>query len=70
MPAYTAWNDLMRKLRGLAKSTDRRVSGVGQETEGLMKTLMAAIYAARVDPPPERVACLLGSPYQAAAPTV
>jgi len=47
------WPHLMRKLRGLAESSDARVSGVGQEMEGLMKTLMAAIYAARIDPPPE-----------------
>jgi transposase len=43
----------MRKLRGLAESSNARVSGVGQEREVLMKTLMAAIYAARIDPPPE-----------------
>jgi transposase len=47
------WPHLMRKLRGLAESSDGRVSGVGQEMEGIMKTLMAAIYAARIDPPPE-----------------
>jgi transposase len=47
------WPPLMRKLRGLAESSEARVSGLGQEREGLMKTLMAAIYAARIDPPPE-----------------
>ena len=47
------WSHLLRKLRGLAESSDARVSGVGQEMEGIMKTLMAAIYAARIDPPPE-----------------
>ena len=47
------WPHLMRKLRGLAESTDRRVAGVGKEMEGLMQTLMDAIYAARIDPPPE-----------------
>ncbi|WP_434735332.1 IS66 family transposase [Accumulibacter sp.] len=47
------WPHLLRKLRGLAESSDARVSGVGQEMEGIMKTLMAAIYAARIDPPPE-----------------
>jgi len=47
------WPHLLRKLRGLAESSDVRVSGVGQEMEGIMKTLMAAIYAARIDPPPE-----------------
>ncbi|HYO87251.1 MAG TPA: IS66 family transposase [Candidatus Limnocylindrales bacterium] len=47
------WPHLMRKLRGLAESSDGRVSGVGQEMEGIMKTLMAAIYAARIDPPPQ-----------------
>jgi hypothetical protein len=46
------WPHLMRKLRGLAESSDGRVSGLGQEMEGLLKTLMAAIYAARIDPPP------------------
>ena len=47
------WPHLMRKLRGLAESSDARVSGVGQEMEGIMKTLMAAIYAARLDLPAE-----------------
>jgi len=48
------WPHLLRKLRGLAESSDRRVSGVGKEMAGLMeKTLLAAIYAARIDPPPE-----------------
>ena len=47
------WPHLMRKLRGLAESSDGRVAGVGQEMEGLMQTLMDAIYAARIDPPPE-----------------
>ena len=47
------WPHLMRKLRGLAESSDARVSGLGQEMEGILKTLMAAIYAARIDPPPE-----------------
>ena len=47
------WPHLMRKLRGLAESTDRRVAGVGKEMEGLMQTLMDAIYAARIDSPPE-----------------
>ena len=47
------WPHLMRKLRGLAESSDHRVSGVGQERQGIMKTLMAAIDAARTDPPPE-----------------
>ena len=47
------WPHLIRKLRGLAESSDGRVSGVGQEMEGLMHTLKDAIYAARIDPPPE-----------------
>jgi len=47
------WPHLMRKLRGLAESSDGRVSGVGQEMEGILKALMAAIYAARTDPPPQ-----------------
>jgi transposase len=41
------------KLQGLAESSDGRVAGIGQEMEGLMKTLEKAIYAARVEPPPE-----------------
>jgi transposase len=48
------WPHLMRKLRGLAESSDGRVSRVGQEMEAILKTLMAAIYAARLDPPPKR----------------
>ncbi|WP_287670877.1 transposase [Accumulibacter sp.] len=47
------WPHLLRKLRGLAESSDGRVSGVGQEMEAILKTLMAAIYAARIEPPPE-----------------
>jgi transposase len=47
------WPHLIRKLRGLAESSDGRVSGVGQEMEGLMHTLEDAIYAARIDLPPE-----------------
>ena len=47
------WPHLLRKLRGLAESSDARFSGVGQAMEGLMKTLMAAIYAVRIDPPAE-----------------
>ncbi len=46
------WPHLMRKLRGLAESSDGRVAGVGQEMEGILKTLMAAIYAARIEAPP------------------
>jgi hypothetical protein len=47
------WPHLIRKLQGLAESSDGRVAGIGQEMEGLMKTLEKAIYAARVEPPPE-----------------
>jgi transposase len=47
------WPHLLRKLRGLAESSDGRVSRVGQEMEGLLTALMAAIYAARRDPPPQ-----------------
>ncbi len=47
------WPHLLRKLRGLAESSEARFSGVGQAMEGLMKTLMAAMYAARIDPPAE-----------------
>lgn len=37
------WPHLLRKLRGLAESSDGRVSGVGQEMEAIMKNLVAAI---------------------------
>ena len=47
------WPHLMRKLRGLAESSDGRVSRVGQEMEGILTTLMEAIYAARLEPPPQ-----------------
>jgi len=47
------WAHLLRKLRGLAESSDARVAAVGKEMEGLMKTLMTAIYAARINPSPE-----------------
>lgn len=43
---------LMRKLRGLAESTDARVAGAGRAMEHILKTLMAAIYEARLKPPP------------------
>lgn len=46
------WPHLLRKLRGLAESSDARVAGIGQEMETLMKNLMAAIYEARATPPP------------------
>jgi transposase len=47
------WPHLMCKLRGLAESSDGRVSRVGQEMEAILTALMAAIYAARLDPPPQ-----------------
>ena len=47
-PADGQWEKVV-----LAESSDARVAGVGQEMEGIMKTLMAAIYTARTDPPPE-----------------
>ena len=47
------WPHLLRKLGGLAESSDARVSGVGQEMEGIMKALMAVMHAARIDPLPE-----------------
>ena len=52
------WAHLMRKLRGLAESSDYRVAGVGKEMEGLMKTLMFAIYAARISPPEKMLTVL------------
>jgi len=45
------WPHLLRKLRGLAESSDARVAGAGQEMEGLMKALMVAIYEARETTP-------------------
>ncbi len=45
------WPHLLRKLRGLAESSDARVAGVGQEMEIIMKILMASIYEARTTPP-------------------
>ncbi len=47
------WPHLLRKLRGLAESSDGRVSRVGQEMEGILTALMDAIYAARLEPPPQ-----------------
>ena len=47
------WPHLIRKLRGLAESSDGRVAGVGKEMEGIMQMLMDAIYEARIEPPPE-----------------
>jgi transposase len=47
------WPHLLRKLRGLAESSDGRVSRVGQEMEGILTALMDAIYAARIEPPPQ-----------------
>ena len=47
------WPHLLRKLQGLAESSDGRVSGVGQEMEAILKTLMATIYAARIESPQE-----------------
>jgi transposase len=43
----------MRKLRGLAESSDGRVSRVRQEMEAIPTALMAGIYAAQLDPPPQ-----------------
>jgi|APTNR8051073442_1049403.scaffolds.fasta_scaffold05019_7 hypothetical protein len=40
----------MRKLRGLAKSSDGRVSGLGQEMKAILKTQLKTTYAARVVP--------------------
>lgn len=45
------WPHLLRKLRGLAESSDARVAGIGREMEGLMMSLMVAIYEARESPP-------------------
>ncbi len=42
------WAHLLRKLRGLAESTDARVAGAGQAMLGIMQALMDAIYKARL----------------------
>ena len=48
------WALLLRKLRGLAESTDCRVAGAGSAMLGHFEGLKTAIYAARgVDPPPQ-----------------
>lgn len=46
------WAHLVRKMRGLAESTDARVAGVGGELMAIFDVLMAAIYDARLDPSP------------------
>ena len=47
------WAHLVRKARGLAESTDARVAKIGDQIMTLFDILMAAIYAARIDPAPE-----------------
>ena len=47
------WAHLVRKARGLAESTDARVASIGDQIMTLFNILMAAIYAARLDPAPE-----------------
>jgi len=46
------WPHLIHKLRSLAESSDGWVSGVGKEMAGIMQTLIDALYAARIVPPP------------------
>jgi hypothetical protein len=46
------WAHLLRKMQGLADSTDARVARAGQEMKAILERLMAAIYAARQQPPP------------------
>ena len=45
------WAHLTRKVVGLAESTDGRVAGIGRKIEAIFDVLMAAIYAARLEPP-------------------
>jgi transposase len=46
------WAHLLRKMQGLADSTHARVAQAGQEMKAILERLMAAIYAARQQPPP------------------
>ena len=46
------WAHLLRKLRGLAESTNGRVAGVGSSMLAIMELLMEAIYEARANPKP------------------
>lgn len=46
------WAHLLRKVRGLAESTDRHAAAVGQKMEAILKRLQAAVYAARATSPP------------------
>ena len=45
------WRHLTRKAIGLAESTDGRVAGIGRKIEAIFDVLIAAIYAARLEPP-------------------
>ena len=47
------WAHLLRKLRGLAESTDRRVAGAGSAMLGHFERLKQSIYDARGTDPPE-----------------
>ena len=49
------WAHLLRKLRGLAESTDRRVAGAGSAMLGHFERLKQAVYAARGADPPQQV---------------
>jgi hypothetical protein len=46
------WAHLLRKVRGLAESTDQRAAGIGAEMVAILKRLQAAVYAARAASPP------------------
>ena len=46
------WAHLIRKARGLAQSCHREARAFGQLVLTTLETLMAAVYAAREDPPP------------------
>lgn len=46
------WAHLLRKMQGLADSVHARAAQAGQQMKTILERLMAAIYAARQQPPP------------------
>ena len=56
------WAHLKRKMVGLSESTDARVARVGEGMRMQFAILMAAIYAARLEPPPDGLAEALATP--------
>ena len=60
------WAHLLRKLHGLAESTDRRVAGAGSAMLGHFERLKTAVYAARgADPPGPAPAAALAAVIEA-----